>query len=125
MTVDPRTGDQSVIPGGKIAVWVDHNTTEKTLGIDRSPSFFYNAYVHVTEAFDGSGQTIIVGDDNDDDGYVQSVSVSTTGYKSVTIGAYKGYNSSSKTIKLNYQGTGSTQGKAIVILEFYKVPPSP
>lgn len=86
------------------------------------------AHVHVTEAFNSDGtDTLTVGYDADPDAFVTSVDVSTTGVKSVTLGALSGYNGTARAVEAYYvnSGTEPTTGKALVILEILRVPKQP
>lgn len=113
---------------GRMAVWVTKDAQNPVLGILPANSYVYGAHVHVTQAFNSDGtDTLTVGYDADTDALVTSIDVSSTGIKSVTLGALNGYNSVARNVEAYYvnSGTEPTTGKALVILEFYRVPVSP
>lgn len=108
--------------------WVTSGRQSVLMGTAEKPFYFVAAYVHVTEAFNSDGtDTIIIGDDGDDDGFITSLDVSTTGVKSVTLGAFNGYNSSSRNIRIAYSNGGSepTTGKAFVMIDVESCPLAP
>lgn len=113
---------------GRMAVWVTKDVQNPVLGILPAGSYVYGAHVHVIQAFNSDGTDgLTVGYDADTDALVTSIDVASTGVKSVTLGALSGYNSVARNVEAYYvnSGTEPTTGKAIVILEFYRVPPSP
>lgn len=120
----PLTGQPQSTPTGRIQGWVTKGTQTPVLGIINAPFYFVRAHVHVTEAFNSDGtDTLVVGYSTDTDAFITSVDVSTTGVKSVTLGALQGFNTTSYSILATYTAGGSqpTTGKALVILEFFPV----
>lgn len=115
-------------PIGRMAAWVTSTSQNPTLGILQPNTYFVRAHVHVTEAFNSDGSdALTVGYDTDSDAAITSIDVSTTGIKSVTLGALAGYNSTARKVEAYYVNGGSepTLGKALVILEIFPSPPSP
>lgn len=114
--------------GGRMTAWVTKNSQNPALGILQPNTYFVRAHVHVTEAFNSDGSdTLTVGYDTDSDAFITSVDVSTTGIKSVTLGALAGYNSTARKVEAYYVNGGSepTTGKALVILELFSTPTQP
>lgn len=108
--------------------WVTYSRQTIDLGSLPADTYIMGAYVHVTEAFNGSGtDTITVGSDADPDAIVTSIDVSTTGVKSVTLGVNAGYNASAQQMKIFYANGGGepTTGRCLVILETSRTPPTP
>ncbi len=122
------SGQTEQTPRGRMVCWVTKDSQNPTLGMLQAGSYFVRAHVHVTEAFNSGGTDLLeVGYDADTDACITSVDVSTTGVKSVTLGALNGYNATARKIEAYYANGGSepTTGKAIVILEIFRVPTSP
>lgn len=95
------------------------------LGIFTSPRKVVRAHVEVLTAFDGSGtDQIRIGHATDDDAYGVLVDVSTTGIKTVTLGAGVGYDITPRQVIAQYvAGSGlPSNGSAIVTLEFIQCP---
>lgn len=95
------------------------------LGIMPAGTFIIQIYCHVLEAFDSDGtDQITVGWDSDPDALATAIDVSTTGLKSVTMGANNGYNSIAQKLKAFYTNSGSepTAGKAFLWIESIRVP---
>lgn len=91
-------------------------------------SYFVRAHCHVTQAFNSDGtDEITVGYDADTDAFITAIDVSSTGVKSVTLGALNGYNGTARSVEAYYVNGGSepSQGKALIILEFFPVPVQP
>lgn len=108
--------------------WVTYSRQTIDLGALPADTYILRAHVHVTQAFNGSGtDTLTIGSDADPDAIVTSVDVSTTGIKSITLGANAGYNSSAQPLKIFYSNGGGepSTGAALVILETGKAPSSP
>ena len=112
----------------RLSLWISHGGQSRDMGILKTGSYYINGHVHVTEAFNSDGSdTLIVGYSGDTDAFIESIDTSSTGIKSVTVGAAKGYNSTARTITATYTAGGSapTAGKALVILEIWPVPIQP
>jgi len=113
---------------GILQSWVTSGTQNPTLGVLQAGSYVKEAFLHVTEAFNSSGtDNISVGYDADTDAFVTNVDVSTTGVKSLTLGALNGYNGTARKVEAYYVngGTEPSAGKALVILEIDRVPLEP
>lgn len=126
--VQSVVGPQLSSASGRQAVWVTYNSQNPEIGVLPVGSYFVRAHVHVTEAFDSNGaDTLTVGYDADTDALITSVDVSSTGVKTVTLGVLQGYNSTARAMEAYYVNGGSepTVGKALVILEIWKVPTQP
>lgn len=119
---------ESVGGSGRLKAWVTSNSQSPVLGTLQVGTYLVRAHVHVLQGFNSDGtDTLTVGYDDDTDAAVTSVDVSSTGVKSVTLGALEGYNATARTLKAYYgnSGTEPSQGKALVILEIFSVPPQP
>lgn len=128
MTLLPQGTGTAEVASGRMKAWVTKDVQNPVLGILQPDTYFVRAHVHVTEAFNSSGNdTLTVGYDADTDAFITSVDVSSTGVKSVTLGVLQGYNSTARKVEAYYvnSGTEPTTGKAIVILELFRLPPSP
>lgn len=113
---------------GRLQAWVTKDAQNPILGILQPGTYFVRAHVHVTEAFNSSGNdTLTVGYDADPDAFITSVDVSSTGVKSVTLGVLQGYNGTARNVEAYYSNSGTepTTGQALVILEVFRVPPTP
>lgn len=118
----------SAEPTGRMTAWVTSTSQNPSLGTLHAGTYFVRAHCHVTEAFDSdSTDTITVGYDTDADAFATSIDVSTTGVKSVTLGTLNGYNGTARAVEAYYSAGGSapTQGKALIILELFRVPSQP
>lgn len=124
----PLPGVPLTAPSGRMQAWVTAGSQNPVLGILQAGTYFARAHVHVTEAFNSDGtDTLTVGWDSDTDALVTSVDVSTTGVKTLTLGANVGYNGTAHSVEAYYANGGSepTTGKALVILEFFPIPKQP
>lgn len=104
--------------------WVADNAQNPSLGTLPASTYVTNVRLQVTEAFNSDGaDEIKVGYDADDDAYITLTDVSSTGIKTPTLGTLAGYNGTSRAVEAYYVngGTEPTTGKAIVIVEFYRV----
>jgi hypothetical protein len=109
-----------------LSAWVSDDHTTVTLGEFPAYSVPVNLRIEVTEAFNSSGTDFLtVGFDADAGAYSSAVDVSTTGVKTIAAGGnlYKYAANIQRTVKAYYTPGGSapTTGKALVILEFYRV----
>ena len=98
------------------------------LGFLRSPRKILRAHVEVVEAFNSNGtDTLVVGNVDNPDAYIESVDVSTTGIKTVTLGSEIGFSATPFDVTAVYTagGTAPTTGAAIIILEIMPCPQSP
>lgn len=108
--------------------WATYARQTVPLGNMPAGRYFVRAHVHVTEAFDSDGaDALTVGYSTDTDAFIESVDVSSTGVKTVTTGTLTGYNGTARPVVIYYAAGGSapTQGKALVILEFFDVRSEP
>jgi len=108
--------------------WVTHTQQTVDLGTMPANRYFVRAHCHVLEAFNSDGSdTLTVGYSDDTDAFVQSVDVSSTGVKSVTLGTLTGYNGTARPVNIYYSPGGSapSEGKAYVALELWPTHPSP
>jgi hypothetical protein len=103
----------------RVAFWLTNSDTSYTGPQIGGPFYFHAAYLDVTTGFDASA-ALTVGDSDDPDGYITSITL-TSGLKSPTKGAYDGYNAGNSTITCAISNSPTT-GKALVILEFFRVP---
>ena len=107
------------------SVWVTSGTQNPPLGILPVGASVYDVDIDVQQAFNSGGSDEIqVGHDSDNDAYATLTDVSTTGVKSVTLGAGIGYLSVARQIEAYYVNGGGepTTGKALVTL-FYTLNP--
>lgn len=108
--------------------WVTYSRQTVDLGALPADTYVLRGHCHVTEAFDSDGtDTITVGNDVDPDALITSVTCSTTGIKSITLGVNAGYNSVAQPVKIFYANGGSepAAGRALIILELARVPHTP
>ena len=126
MTLIPQRDTQPRANMERLVKWVDKDDTTVTMGILRAPYYIHAVHIHVTEAFDGSGtDTIVVGHSGDTDAFSTATNVESIGVKSPTLGANNGYNGTSYTVDAVLDSTNATTGKALVVLEYWRVPQSP
>jgi len=95
------------------------------MGYFRHPRKILRAHVEVLEAFDSDGtDLLVVGHADDDDAYITSIDISSTGIKSVTLGSDKGYDATARAVIATYTAGGSaaTQGSVAITLEFVYLP---
>ena len=98
------------------------------MGAFRNPRYVVRVNVHVTEAFNSDGgDTLVIGHPDNTDGYGESVDVSSTGVKTVTLGSDIGYDATNREVQAVYSngGTEPTTGKAYIVIEFMPSPPQP
>lgn len=111
----------------RMVAWVQFDSQNPSLGVLPAYSVVTGVLIQVVAAFNSDGDdTISVGYDAAPEAYATSTDVSSTGLKAVTSGALVGYNATSRSIEAYYvnSGTEPTEGSAIVVLEFYRVPSS-
>lgn len=120
-----RTVQNASHPAKALVAWVADSATNPSLGTLPADSYVSAVHLDVTEAFDSDGtDAITVGYDADPDAFATAVDVSTTGVKSVTLGAEAGYVGAARAAEAYYTAGGSapTTGKALVLLEYRPVP---
>ncbi len=108
-----------------LSVLVSASKNTPTIGFFRNPRKILRAHVEVLEAFNSDGaDTLVVGHTDDDDAYITTIDVSTTGIKAVTLGANKGYDAIPRDVIAKYTAGGSapTQGSVSITLEFIYLP---
>jgi hypothetical protein len=120
----PTYGGSTVAPIERLAVWIKSDVLNRRLG--RIPRFCFitKVAIHVTTAFDSDGtDNISVGYDASTQALATNTDVSTTGLKSPALGAMSGYNDTARELEAYYTAGGSapTVGKALVVVEFYRV----
>ena len=104
-----------------LAIIVTHrNAGNAIFGVLPKNHYVYNVRIDVEQTFDG-GTTLAVGHATDADAYCTATAVDSTGIKSPALGVSGGYEAQQQTAKATVSGT-PTQGKAVVIIEFYRVP---
>lgn len=111
-------------PVEAISGWLADDEQTVDLGLLPANSYILRAHLHVTEAFDSDGSDEIeCGWVTDIDAIFTATDVSSTGVKTVTLGANNGFNSDEQNIQAYYSNGGSepTTGKALVIVEFIRV----
>ena len=119
--ISPPSGQENISNQPRpLMLVVTHRNPNPVLGALPKYSYVYNVRMEVIEAFDG-GITLKVGNETDDDAYCTATAVASLGIKSPSAGAGVGYDDTSRTVKALVVGT-ATQGKAIVIVEWFYVP---
>lgn len=116
-------GDIQAISG-----WIQDSAQNLPLGTVPAGSYIMVAHCHVTEAFNSDGtDEITVGYDALVNAFATAIDVSSTGIKTVTLGAEGGYEGTTRAAEAYYVNGGSepTTGKALIIIEFVRVPTSP
>lgn len=96
-----------------------------TMGFFRDPRKVLRAHVEVLEAFNSNGtDLLVVGHADNDDGYIASIDVSTTGVKTVTLGSDIAYDSTPRAVIAKYTASGSapTTGKVVITIEYVRLP---
>ena len=105
-----------------LAGWVASGSQPVLLGILPIASYVARVHVHCTTAFNGDGtDNITVGYTGTTNAFSTNADVSTTGVKTITLGANIGYQTVSREINAYYVNGGSepTTGRALVIVEFF------
>jgi hypothetical protein len=108
--------------------WAADTAQNPALGTLPAHSYVLRVHVQVTEAFDSDGtDELTVGYDADPDAYATTIDVSTTGSKTVTLGAGAGYDATSRSVKAYYTngGTEPTTGAALILVEYATVGVAP
>jgi len=109
-----------------LRAYVTSGVTNPQIGVLPANAWVERVHRDVTEAFNSDGaDNIKVGHSTDDDAYATNTDVSSTGRKTVTLGAGVGYDSTARTVDATYTagGTDPTTGKAHVVIEFFLLPP--
>lgn len=112
--------------GGQLVGWAADNAQNPTLGVLPADTYVTGVRIHVTEAFNSDGTDLLsVGYDADADAFATDTDVSTTGVKTVTLGALAGYNGTARTVEAYYVngGTEPTITSALPVVEYSGVPP--
>lgn len=112
-------------PLERVAGVVRFDSQTVTLGSVPPYAYVTNVRIHVTQAFDSSGtDQIQVGYSGTDNAYATNTDVSTTGVKSPTLGANVGYQSAAHSAVAKYAagGTAPANGKAVVVVEYFRGP---
>lgn len=105
-------------------VWLADDVQVATMGELPPNSYVMNVRLQVTEGFDSDGtDEISVGYDGSTEAFATLTDVTMTGIKAVILGAEAGRVGTARTVKAYYVngGTEPTQGKALVILEYYQI----
>lgn len=111
-------------PMERLTAWVYFNGQNPRLGILPMHSYVVGFRLQVSTAFDSDGTDLIsCGYDAATTAIFTGTDVSTTGVKAPTAGTLVGYNSVERDLEVYYTPGGSqpTVGKAIVVVEFYRV----
>lgn len=111
-----------------LSAWVTSASQNPSMGNLPADTYVFNVRMHPTEAFNSDGtDEIRVGYDGVEAAFATLTDVSTTGVKTVTLGASAGYNATARAVEAYYVngGTEPTTGKALVILEYYRVVTQP
>jgi len=109
----------------RLAAWVADDKQTADMGKLPANTNVVNVRIQVTENFNGSGSDLIsVGYSGAATAFATTTDVSTTGIKSVTLGSSAGYNGTARDVQAYYTNGGGepSTGKALVILEYYRVP---
>lgn len=111
-----------------LASWVTKGTKSPPLGTLPIGAYITAVHLQVGQAFNSDGSdNISVGYTGATEAYATSTIVSTTGVKSPTLGSDVGYQSIARELKAYYTagGTAPTEGKALVVVEYFLVPKQP
>lgn len=126
---ETRTAVRQILTGQgatrALTGWLADDVTSVELGTLPAAAYVPRVHVQVTEAFNSDGtDTLTVGTAADADAYATAVDVSTTGIKTVTLGASAGYVATAVAVVAAYAAGGSapTTGKALVVLDYLAVP---
>lgn len=112
----------------QLSAWVAYLNQNPSLGTLPANCYVSTVRVHVTVGFDSDGTDLLtLGYDADPDAFMASLDVSTIGVKATTLGTLNGVNTTSRAVEAYYVNGGSepTVGKALVTLEYYRVPATP
>lgn len=112
-------------PLQRATAWVTSDAKVRRMGVIQGPFYFVGAFIHITESFDDTA-TLDVGDDDTADGFIDAEDI-TAGPGVVAapvLGSFKGYNSTGRNIVTAVSGS-PTQGKALLTIEYFRVPISP
>jgi len=113
-----------ILPMESVSAWVADNV--QTGRFPTLPAYIVvtNVRVHVTQAFNSDGTNqLTVGYSGTASAYATAVDVSTTGWKTVTLGSGVGYSGTARAAEVYFTngGTEPSTGKALVVIEFYRV----
>lgn len=112
----------------RLAAWLADDKQTAQLGKLPAYSVVTTVRLQVTEAFNSDGSDLIsVGYSGAATAFATTTDVSTTGIKSPTLGSSAGYNSTARDVEAYYTNGGSepSTGKALVVLEYYRIPTPP
>jgi hypothetical protein len=119
----------ATLPGRcRLFAWVAHDAQNSALGALPANSHILAVHCQVLELFDSDGaDEITVGYDATPNAYATAIDVSTTGIKTVTLGAEVGFEDTARAVEAYYVngGTEPTTGKALIILEYAPVSAAP
>lgn len=113
--------DKSYSPVVRLTGVVRFDTQTPTIGTLPAYAYVLNAYITVVTAFDSSGTDLLrVGYSGTTNAFATDTDVSTTGSKTVTLGANVGYQATTRDVLCTYAagGTAPTVGKASVVIEY-------
>lgn len=96
-----------------------HLDTSIDIGILPKYHYVYDVEVDIIEAF--STGNINIGHADDADAYVSALSATGSGVQSPTLGTGIGYDDEARKLKATVSGS-QTQGKALIIVKFFRVP---
>ena len=108
-----------------LSILVSDSKKSPEMGFFRNPRKILRAHVEVLEAFDSDGgDTLVVGHADDDDAYITSIDVSTTGVKAVVLGSGITYDATARSVIAKYTAGGSapTTGSVAITLELVYLP---
>lgn len=108
-----------------LEAWVADDLQTATLGLRPAYTTVTEVLVYVDQAFNSDGtDQITVGYDGAESAFATAVDVSSTGWKTVTLGSGAAYSASGQTAKVYYANGGSepSTGRALVILRYVPVP---
>lgn len=121
----PISGFSEATSRAVLVGWLTKDTQTVELGVLRSPRYIMRVHIHCTQAFNSDGtDNITVGYTGTTNAYATATDVATTGVKSVTLGSGVGYDATNRTVTATYAngGTEPSTGKALVIVEYLRVP---
>lgn len=112
-----------------LSAWVTSSAQTVVLGFKPPNVYVKDVRIQVTQAFNSDGtDTISVGFAADHAGFAAATDVSSTGFKTPTLGGYAGYSPGNHGDIIAYYENGGTepnQGKALVTFEYFLTAESP
>lgn len=109
----------------RLAAWVADDKQTASMGKLPANTVVTNVRIQVTEGFNSDGtDNVSCGYTGALEAFATNTAVNTTGIKTVTLGSSAGFNSTARDVNAYYANGGSepTAGKALVVLEYYRVP---